>query len=76
VRIDAAGCGVSVPSVCSDFGSAPGIATMRRTAMVRKGSPVRVRQRALTKCPLVAGACVLGPHRSRPIAEHPRNTAP
>jgi hypothetical protein len=44
--------------VCSDFGSAPGIATMRRTAMVRKGSPVRVRQRALRNPPQTAGFVV------------------
>jgi hypothetical protein len=33
--------------LCRDFGSARGVRERRRTAMVRKGSPVRVRQRAL-----------------------------
>jgi hypothetical protein len=34
-------------SLCRDFGSARGVRERCRTAMVRKGSPVRVRQRAL-----------------------------
>jgi hypothetical protein len=34
------------PGLCRHFGSARGVRERRRTAMVRKGSPVRVRQRA------------------------------
>jgi hypothetical protein len=49
VRIDAVACRTSLRRLCRRFGSAPCIATLRRTAMVRNGSPVRVRQRALRK---------------------------
>src|SRR5919202_1074023 len=44
--------------------------------MVRKGSPVRVRQRASTKPLLVGGFLISGPGSGRWVAEHLRNTAP
>jgi hypothetical protein len=43
--------------------------------MVRKGSPVRVRQRALTKPLLVSGFVVLDTGPIRHVAEHLRSTA-
>ena len=42
--------------------------------MVRKGSPVRVRQRAFAKSPLVGDFRVLGRGRGGIVAEHLRNT--
>src|SRR4051794_17993089 len=45
-------------------------------SMVRKGSPVRVRQRALTKPPLIGGFVFPRTGPVRTIAEHLRNTAP
>jgi hypothetical protein len=39
------------PGICGHFGADSGITSTLGTAMVRKGSPVRVRQRALDECP-------------------------
>jgi hypothetical protein len=76
MRIGADGCRWASPGPCRRFGSAPGIRESRGTAMVRKGSPVRVRQRAPLKAPhtgpfslhgfLGGGALPLrGPHLGR-----------
>jgi hypothetical protein len=46
VRIGAGGCRPASAARCRHFGSAQDVHERRRTAMVRKGSPVRVRQRA------------------------------
>jgi hypothetical protein len=46
LRIGAGGCRPASAARCRQFGSAQDIRKRRRTAMVRKGSPVRVRQRA------------------------------
>src|SRR5687768_8443335 len=43
--------------------------------MVRKGSPVRVRQRALTKSPQIGDFVFLGTGPVRDVVEHLRNTA-
>ena len=47
------------PGLCSHFGSARGVRERCRTAMVRKGSPVRVRQRA-SETALQRGFLVFG----------------
>ena len=61
VQIAAEGCGIPFRRLCRRFGSAEGSGPSRGTAVVRKGSPVRVRQRALREVPAVAGtSCVKG----------------